>query len=368
MHGASDHVTSSGPAADPMSPLRAGVAGLGAMGRHHVRVLGDLPGVDLVGVIDPDPLARLAARHVPAAADLDELLALGIDICVVAAPTLTHTDIAFRLADAGVHTLIEKPLACDPDSARRLARIFGERQLVGCVGHVERYSPALRALRARLAQGELGSVFQVATRRQGPFPQRVRDVGVVMDLATHDIDLTQWVTGSRYLRVSAFTARPTGRPHEDLVAVSGMLRDGTVTNHLVNWLSSMKERVVTVTGERGCLIADTVGTQLWFHRNGSAANGSPAGRPYRGASEGDLIRITLAKREALTVELENFRDAVLGKPADIVTMQQAAETVEVAAAVLAASRDCAGIGLAGDEMVRPRLPHPELAGGRRAVR
>ena len=76
-----------------------------------------------------------------------------------------------------------------------------------------------------------------------------------MDLATHDIDLTQWVTGCRYLKVTAFTARPSGRPHEDLVTVSSLLRDGTVTNHLVNWLSSMKERIITVTGERGCRAA-----------------------------------------------------------------------------------------------------------------
>ena len=97
-----------------------------------------------------------------------------------------------------------------------------------------------------------------------------------MDLATHDIDLTQWVTGCRYLTVSAFTARPSGRPHEDLVAVSGMLRDGTVTSHLVNWLSSMKERVITVTGERGCLTADTLATELWFYRNGSSRPQQPA--------------------------------------------------------------------------------------------
>ena len=81
-----------------------------------------------------------------------------------------------------------------------------------------------------------------------------------MDLATHDIDLTQWVTGSRYRTVSAFTARPSGRRHEDMAAVSGMLRNGIITSHLVNWLSSMKERVVTVTGERGCLTADTLAT------------------------------------------------------------------------------------------------------------
>ncbi len=352
-----------------MSRLRAGIVGLGTMGRHHARVLGSLPGVELVGATDPDPLAQAAACGIPVSADLDDLLATGLDMCVVATPTLTHSTIGLRLAEAGVPTLIEKPLAADPASGRQLATEFGARGLVGCVGHVERYNSAARALRARLAQGELGTVFQVATRRQGPFPPRIRDVGVIMDLATHDIDLTQWVTGSRYMRVAAFTSCPSGRLHEDMVIVSGMLRDGTVTNHLVNWVSAMKERVFTVTGERGCLIASTLATELWFQRNGSVtARRRPGTHPFRGASEGDLIRFSITKREALTAELENFRDAILGKPAEIVTMRQGTETLEVAAAVQAASDAAASsIGITAGELMLPRQPEPELAGAPGAI-
>jgi UDP-N-acetylglucosamine 3-dehydrogenase len=353
--GTDDHAP-----AGPMTRLRAGLVGLGTMGRQHARVLRDLAGVELVGAIDPDPRARGAARSISAAAGLDELLALGIDICVVAAPTMMHADIGLRLADAGVHTLIEKPLAPDPASARLLAKAFDDRRLVGCVGHIERYSPALRALRARLTQGELGPVFQIATRRQGPFPARIRDVGVVMDLATHDIDVTQWVTGSHYRTVSAFAGRPSGRPHEDLVAVSGVLFDGTVASHLVNWLSPMKERVIAVTGQRGCLVADTLATELWYHRNGSVTVADPHDPPFHSASEGDLIRYAVGKREALVTELENFRDAVLGKPADVVTMGQGVETIEVATAVLAASRDGSAVGLAASGMRLADVPGPAL--------
>jgi UDP-N-acetylglucosamine 3-dehydrogenase len=334
-----------------MRALRVGVVGLGTMGRNHVRVLRDLSGVELVGATDPEPRARnAAARVVPVMADLDALLALGIDMCVVASPTLTHADVGLQLADAGVHTLIEKPLASDLESCRMLAKVFETRGLVGAVGHIERYNPALSALRARLAQGDLGSVFQITTRRQGPFPQRIRDVGVVLDLATHDIDLTQWVTGSRYMTVTAFTARPSGRPHEDLVTVSGLLRDGTVTNHLVNWLSSMKERIITVTGERGCLTADTLSTELRFYRNGSVTASSTDGPQFHGASEGDQICYAIPKREALSVELETFRDAVLQKPADIVTLWQGVDTLTVADAILAASRNCEVVTLDGDEL------------------
>jgi predicted dehydrogenase len=331
------------------------------MGRNHVRVLADLHGVELVGAADPEPRTRHAARSIPVVAGPDELIALGIDMCVISSPTLTHADIGLRLAAAGVHTLIEKPLASSPEDGRLLAKAFGERGLVGCVGHIERYNPAISALRARLAQGELGAVFQITTRRQGPFPQRIRDVGVVMDLATHDIDLTQWVTGCRYATVAAFTSHPAGRLHEDLVAISGVLADGTVTSHLVNWLSSMKERVVTVTGERGCMTASTLATELWFHRNGSVTADSPAGPPFHGASEGDLIRYAMAKREALTAELEAFRDAAAGQPADIVTLAQGVETLEVAQAVLAASKEGTAVRLSPAEREPSQLPGADRA-------
>src|SRR5690606_6636799 len=113
----------------------------------------------------------------------------------------------------------------DVAAAGRVAAAFERAGLVGAVGHVERFNPALQALRARLAGGELGEIYQAATRRQGPFPARIADVGVVKDLGTHDIDLTAWVIGQPYASVSARTAHKSGRAHEDLVAVIGQLAD-----------------------------------------------------------------------------------------------------------------------------------------------
>ena len=192
--------------------LRAGVIGLGTMGRHHVRVLSELPGVELVGAADPSsPPARAAVRGTANdQPDLTGLLRLGMDMCVVATPTLTHTEIGLQLAPRPACTRIDRK-ATGTGSAEWAPhgwQVGQKRHLVACVGHIERYNSALRSMRPRLAQGELGAVFQVATRRQGPFPQRIRDVGVIMDLATHDVDLTRWVTGSAYARVSAFTAHP----------------------------------------------------------------------------------------------------------------------------------------------------------------
>jgi len=160
---------------------------------------------------------------------------------------------------------------------------------------------------------------------------------VVKDLGTHDIDLTAWVTQQAYTSVAAGTAHRSGRDHEDLVSFVGRLSNGIVTSHLVNWLSPMKERVTTITGERGAFVADTLTADLTFYANGSVATEWDDVAQFRGVSEGDVVRYAIAKPEPLRLEHEAFRDAVLGQPADIVTMRQGVRTVYVAEAVLEAA-------------------------------
>jgi len=331
-----------------MTNLRAGLIGLGMMGRHHARVLSSLEGVELVAVADLCGDNFHVAGGLTVFDNIQDLIATGLDYCAVAVPTIHHEEIGLALAAAGVHTLIEKPLAQDTPSARNLVDAFEAAGLIGAVGHIERYNPALQSARRRLAAGELGTVYQIITRRQGPFPGRIADVGVVKDLATHDIDLTAWVSQQQFTSVSARTAFRSGRKYEDLVAVVGSLADGTVTNHLVNWLSPLKERVTIITGECGAFVADTLSADLTFYANGSVPTAWSGIAQFRGVSEGDVIRYAIAKPEPLRVEHENFRDAVLGQAADIVTMEQGLTTVRVAEAMI----ESANTGSTVDIMVR----------------
>ena len=320
-----------------MADLRAGLIGLGMMGRHHARVLGSLPGVDLVAVADAGGDVHGVSGGRPVEADVEALIAHGLDYCMVAVPTFLHEPVGLALAEAGVHTMIEKPLAQDVPSATRLAESFEAKGLVGAVGHIERYNPALQQARSRIEAGEIGEVYQVVTRRQGPFPARIADVGVVKDLGTHDSDLTAWVTQQHFTAVSARTTHRSGREHEDMVAIVGQLSGGTITNHLVNWLSPFKERVTIITGSLGALVADTLTADLTFYANGEIEQAWDAISKFRGVSEGDVVRYAIPKPEPLRVEHEQFRDAVLGKDADIVTMTQGLRTVRVAEAVLESS-------------------------------
>lgn len=328
-----------------MSRLRFGLVGIGMMGRNHARVLHAIDGIDLVAVADPAGDKFDMAGPARIVGSVAELIDQGIDAAVVAAPTMYHLGAGLELAAAGVHTLIEKPLATDGAESAELVDAFEAAGLVNAVGHIERFNPALRALRERLDEGALGEIYQVATRRQGPFPNRIADVGVVKDLATHDIDLTAWVIRSPYVRVSAQTAHKSGRPHEDLISITATTADGTVVNHLVNWLSPLKERLTVVTGERGTYVADTLQGDLTFHENGIVDTEWEQVASFRGVTEGDSIRYAIAKPEPLRVQHENFRDAVLGQKAEIVTMREGLATVTVADACIQSAREGRAITL-----------------------
>jgi UDP-N-acetylglucosamine 3-dehydrogenase len=322
-----------------MPVLRAGLLGIGMMGRHHARVLREIDGVELVAIADPGGDPHGVAGDLDILPDIDSLIAAGLDIAVVAVPTAFHEEAALKLAAAGVHTLVEKPIAHSLEAGQRMVDAFRDAGLVGAVGHIERFNPALQELRRRIEAGELGALYQVQTRRQGPFPARIADVGVAKDLASHDVDLTAWVVQSEYEFVFAQTAFKSGREHEDMIAITGRTRSGVIVNNLVNWLSPMKERLTVVTGEKGAFVADTATGDLTFYANGTIPLEWESVSSFRGVSEGHMTRYAFAKREPLRVEHENFRDAVLGKPSHIVTMEQGQRTLLVVETALQAARE-----------------------------
>jgi UDP-N-acetylglucosamine 3-dehydrogenase len=311
--------------------LRAGVLGLGVMGRHHSRVLNGLEGVDFLGVYDPADAIGPVIEGKPVVKDLDEFLDMGFDYCVVAAPTVYHLDIGKALAERGLHALIEKPVASTTAAAMELRDLFTAAGLIGGVGHIERYNPALQSARQRIEDGLIGEIYQIATRRQGPFPGRIADVGVIKDLASHDIDLTAWVSQQTYVSVNARTAHRSGREHEDMLIAVGTLSNGTIASHTVNWLTPFKERTTIITGEKGALVADTLTADLTLYRNGVIEDSWERLTSFRGVSEGDVTRFALVRKEPLLAEHEAFRDAVLsGDTSAIVTLDEGTNVVRIA--------------------------------------
>ena len=323
-------------------PPRGALLGLGMIGRHHARLLQASPGVEFVGAVDPGG-DRFGVVHDPGLVlgTIAELLDAGRpDFAIVAVPTEEHLAAVAELAAAGVHVLVEKPLAATAGDARTLIGHVERAGLHGAVGHVERFNPALMELRRRVRDGQLGRPFLIATERIGPFPDRVRDVGVVKDLATHDLDLVAWLGGAPVQRVSAEVQHRMGREHEDLVLATGRLASEVAFNCVVDWLSPTKVRRTRVLGERGMLVADTLTADLTFFANGDQRSEWAATQQSRGVTEGDMTRYALARREPLLVELEAFC-ALLGGDADapVVTLQDGLAAVQTAEAVLASARD-----------------------------
>lgn len=321
-----------------MADLRYGVIGLGSMGRHHVRNIRQTPGMQLVAVADPAGDRFGVAEDLPVLPDVGALIDAGIDAAVVAVPTVYHEQAALALAEAGVHTLVEKPLAHSVEVGQRLVQAFDKAGVVGAVGYVERCNPALLEMRKRIAAGQLGEVYQIVTRRQSPFPARIADVGVVKDLATHDVDLTAWVAGSEYAAVAAQATYRSGRDNEDMVTVTARLKNDVLVSNLVNWLTPFKERTTVVTGETGALVADTLMGDLTYYRNGQIPVEWDNVANFRGVSEGEVTRYELAKREPLRVEHEHFRDAILGKDSQHVSMPEGLAALRVVDAILESAR------------------------------
>jgi len=296
--------------------LKVAVIGVGSMGKNHARVYSELPGVELVAVTDVnDAVARSIANlyDTRAYTDYRQMLAVEQPEAVsVVVPTIMHEEVASSVLQAGAHVLIEKPISADMAGGHRLVSLARRLNRKLMVGHIVRFNPAIQALKQKLDAGELGRVFQIVCRRTGPFPSRIRDVGVVIDLAPHDVDVMRFLTGLEPERVFAETERRIHTEYEDLLL--GLLRfpGGVVGSLEINWLTPTKVREVVVLGERGMFRVDDLTQDLYFYEN-AEANGElwmPL-RSLKGVSEGRMVRYALHRYEPLKAELEAFAGAVM---------------------------------------------------------
>ncbi len=300
------------------------VVGLGRMGTYHLRVLNLLPDVDVVAAVDPSEERRGAAlelyRGLPAFADLPETLdAVEADFACLAVP-VEHLPPLGRLAlEAGLAVFVEKPMAPNEDAALELIRLAESRGLLLSVGHVERFNPAVMLLKQKLDEGEAGEIFQIHARRLSPYPDRDSLLGVSLDLATHDLDIIRYLTGSEVTRVYAEVAQRAHAVAEDLICASLRMDDGSTGLLEVNWMTPAKVRELSVTSERGMFVVNYLTQDLFFYENPLATIQWDALNVVRGTGEGNMVRYALERREPLRVEWEAFLGALRDPAAATVT-------------------------------------------------
>ena len=312
---------------DPPS-LAAAVIGLGSMGMNHVRIYSEIDGVRLTAVADISPEQRQLAsenRDLQTYEDYRRMLAEErIDLLSVCVPTRLHLEVALAAIERGVPLLVEKPIAAGLEEGREMARAAHDASVPLMIGHVERFNPAVRELKRQLQDGKLGRVFQVYARRTGPFPKRVRDVGVVHDLAPHDIDIMRFLLESEVDRVYAETEQRISTEHEDMLSGLLRFRNGVVGVLEVNWLTPVKIRQLSVLGEKGLFTVDYLEQELLFY-----PKEAPAGVP---------TQIPVPKREPLRVELEAFVEAVRQGEPPPVGPREGLAALEIAAQLVESAR------------------------------
>jgi UDP-N-acetylglucosamine 3-dehydrogenase len=319
--------------------MKVAVIGIGSMGINHLRVYTELDGVEVVGVSDisHDQLEMAAGRFsVKTYSDYQALIESEKPEAVsITVPTSEHEVVTTFCLEHGVHALVEKPIAATVEEGRRMISLAEKvgKQLM--VGHIIRFNPAMQSLKQRLENGDAGKVFQVFCRRAGPFPARIRDVGVVVDLAPHDVDLMRFLTGKDPIRVYAETEQQIHTDHEDLLF--GLLRfEEGITGALeINWLTPTKMRETLVLGEKGLFRVDDIMQDLYFYENTQAIGElwSPF-RAIRGVTEGSMTRFSIKRQEPLKAEIQAFIDAVQNGKEVPVTGQDGLEALRLSLALV----------------------------------
>lgn len=319
--------------------MRIAVIGVGSMGFNHLRVYSELEEVEVVAAAEVNAERRAyIANHfsVKTYADYRQLIEKEKPQAVsITVPTSEHEGVASFAVLHGVHVLVEKPIAASVAAGERLIALAQQEKKQLMVGHIIRFNPAMQALKQRINAGEIGKVFQIFCRRVGPFPARIRDVGVVVDLAPHDVDTMRYLTGLNPLRVYAETEQRIHTAHEDLLF--GVLRfpEGITGALELNWLTPTKMRETLVLGEKGLFRVDDLVQDLYFFENSQAVNDlwSPL-RTIRGVSEGSMTRYALSRQEPLKVELKAFVEALKNSSEVPVSGQDGLEALRISLALV----------------------------------
>ena len=314
--------------------MRVGVIGVGSMGANHARVYSEI--ADLVGVADPDTKAggaasnRFTTSYFPGYKALLKEDLEAVSVCV---PTSHHLRVALDVIKAGKHLLVEKPLAPTVKEARDIVAAAKDADVTLAVGHVERHNPVVSVIKRGLDAGQYGDLITIAGRRVSSFPPRIRDVGVVMDLGVHDIDILRYLVGSPVETVYTLSGRRMHERFEDHANLLLRFANGVHGFIEVNWLTPMKVRRLSLTCLKNFVEVDYTDQSVTV--SSSTVGPLDASNLYQIPLEHHAQRIQVRKEEPLKRELEDFLGAIQQKRAPLVTGEDAVETLRVAEAAIA---------------------------------
>lgn len=305
---------------------KVGVIGLGAMGKNHARVYAELRDVELVGVADSDPqLAEdIASKYnVLAFSDYKQLLKRGLDAVSIAVPTSIHRQVALDAAQARASILLEKPIADTVSNAEDIIEAARKNNVKLMIGHVERFNPIVPVIKQELGDAD---IILIEITRIGPFPPRIKDVGVIIDLAVHDIDLISYLTGSEFDRVYSLISRNVSQ-NEDTAILMFEMANGVLARVTVNWLTPFKVREINISTQdkfiKGLFMDQKVFEYSKFEEYDSYV----------------VRELPVPFGEPLKFEIEAFVDAVRNDTKPLISGQDGLKALEMAIRCLDISKD-----------------------------
>ena len=308
---------------------RAGVVGAGHMGRYHIGAYTEIHNIDLVGVVDTDiSLAKEISEPFDYAVYTDYKDLFGkVDIVSVAVPTSLHFQVTKDFLEAGVHVLVEKPIAPTVEEAEEMFKIAQANNVVLHVGHVERFNGAIQEMKKILDDPIL-----IECRRLGPFPGRIKDAGVVMDIMIHDIDIVQNLVESPVVAIQAM-GRKVVSDYEDFVTAQLQFESGTVATVVASRVSENKIRTLSVSQKNMYVLLDYAAQEISIHRQASSSY-QLTKQELRYRQESVIEKLYVHKANPLKLEIQHFHNCAMNQDVPNVTTESELRSLKIALKVL----------------------------------
>ena len=321
-----------------MKKLRTAVIGLGSMGKNHVRVLSEIKESELVAVSDCDE-KRLEyfekEYELRTYQNYREMLKKeDLDMVSIVVPTTLHKKVAVDVINKKINCLLEKPIAETEEDAVEIIEAAKKNNVKLTIGHVERFNPAVLELKRRI--NEIGKIWEIHVMRRGPFPKRIRDVGVVIDLAVHDLDIMRFILNSEVKRVYAEIEKNIHTTREDMLNALLRFENNAIGVLNVNWLTPTKIRELIVIGENGMFKLNYITQDLEFHRSVEMNSSKDFSQFVLKSTESDIQKLSFQKEEPLKCEIKAFLDAIIKNREPEVSGKDGLEILKLANKILEA--------------------------------
>lgn len=317
--------------------VRTAVIGLGSMGSNHARIYSQLASSELVAVCDNShPTASNVAKRydVPGYVDYETMLRKeDIDALSIATPTLLHRRIAGDCIGLGKHILVEKPITGTLKEALELEALAKESGVKFMVGHIERFNPIVMEVKRWIEKTNVGDLISLSARRIGPYQPKTQDIGVVIDLSVHDIDVMRYLTGSEVRSVYA-KIQSRVAACEDAAYLTMEFENGSIGNVQVDWLSLTKIRTLDVTGSKSYISMNYINQEAYVYKAMKNVGYSDFRELVSVHGTPLKEKLTVVKEEPLKLEIQHFLRSILDDKEPLVNASEGVQNLKVATAAL----------------------------------